>query len=92
MEYSSCYVFPVLVEDKDRWEHVRDFLRNERGIQTSLFYPAVHRFSAYVERLGEQSLPHTELASETELTIPMFPHMTDEQQERVVTAFEEALA
>ena len=52
----------------------------------------MHRFSAYVERLGEQSLPHTELASETELTIPMFPHMTAEQQERVVTAFEEALA
>jgi dTDP-4-amino-4,6-dideoxygalactose transaminase len=92
VEHSSCYVFPVLVEDKDRWEHVRDFLRNEHGIQTSLFYPAVHRFSAYVERLGEQSLPHTELASQTELTIPMFPHMTAEQQERVVTAFEEALA
>jgi dTDP-4-amino-4,6-dideoxygalactose transaminase len=92
VESSSCYVMPVLVEDPERWEHVRDFLRFERGVQTSLFYPSVHRFSAYVERFGEQSLPNTEIASDTELTIPLFPHMSEAQQERVMAALADALA
>jgi dTDP-4-amino-4,6-dideoxygalactose transaminase len=92
VENSSCYVMPVLVEDPERWEHVRDFLRFERGVQTSLFYPSVHRFSAYVERFGEQSLPNTEIASDTELTIPLFPHMSDAQQERVMAALADALS
>jgi dTDP-4-amino-4,6-dideoxygalactose transaminase len=92
IDTSSCYVMPVLVEDPERWEHVRDFLRFERGVQTSLFYPSVHRFTAYVERFGEQSLPNTEIASDTELTIPLFPHMTDDQQERVIQALADGLA
>jgi dTDP-4-amino-4,6-dideoxygalactose transaminase len=38
------------------------------------------------------SLPITELASRTELTLPFYPHMTDEDQRRVATALREALA
>ena len=34
----------------------------ERGIQTSIFYPSIHRFSAYRERFPDVSLPITELA------------------------------
>ncbi len=64
---------PVLVEDPERWEHVRGFLRFERGVQTSLFYPAVHRFSAYVERFGEQSLPNTEIAVRHRAHDPALP-------------------
>jgi dTDP-4-amino-4,6-dideoxygalactose transaminase len=77
VEGSSCYVMPVFVEDPERWSTVRDHLRHARGVQTSLFYPAVHQFSAYVERFGEQRLERTELASRSELTIPLFAHMTD---------------
>ena len=56
----------------------------ERGIQTSIFYPSIHRFTAYRERFPGVSLPITELASRTELTLPFYPHMTHEDQDRVV--------
>ena len=66
--------------------------RRERGIQTSIFYPAVHRFSAYRERFPDVTLPITELAAHTELTLPLFGHMTNEDQDRVATALAEAVA
>jgi dTDP-4-amino-4,6-dideoxygalactose transaminase len=37
------------------------------------------------------SLPRTELASRTEVTIPLFPDMTEEQQGRVVEALTKEL-
>jgi|HubBroStandDraft_6_1064221.scaffolds.fasta_scaffold06634_4 dTDP-4-amino-4,6-dideoxygalactose transaminase len=88
---SSCYVMPVMLERDGRQAQVSAQLR-ERGIQTSIFYPAIHRFSAYRERFPNVSLPLTELASRTELTLPFYPHMTDADQDRVVTALAEVLA
>jgi len=88
---SSCYVMPIMIEEDTRQAQVSARLR-ERGIQTSIFYPSIHRFSAYRERFGEQSLPITELASRTELTLPLYPHMTHADQDRVVAALAEALA
>ncbi len=88
---SSCYVMAIMLERDGLQAPVARRLR-ERGIQTSIFYPAVHRFSAYRERFAEVSLPVTELASRTELTLPFYPHMTDADQDRVVGALAEALA
>jgi dTDP-4-amino-4,6-dideoxygalactose transaminase len=88
---SSCYVLPIMLEQDGRQAEVSSRLR-ERGIQTSIFYPAIHRFSAYRERFPDVSLPITELASRTELTLPLYPHMTREDQDRVVAALAEALA
>jgi dTDP-4-amino-4,6-dideoxygalactose transaminase len=88
---SSCYVIPIMLEEDGRQAEVSDRLR-ERGIQTSIFYPAIHRFSAYRDRFPGVSLPVTELASRTELTLPFYPHMTYEDQDRVATALAEAVA
>src|SRR5690242_7653315 len=59
---SSCYVIPVMLEEDGRQAEVSGRLR-EAGIQTSIFYPAIHLFSAYRERCPGVSLPVTELAS-----------------------------
>jgi dTDP-4-amino-4,6-dideoxygalactose transaminase len=88
---SSCYVMPIMIEQDGRQAEISSRLR-ELGIQTSIFYPSIHRFSAYRERFPDVSLPITELASRTELTLPFYPHMTDEDQVRVATALKEALA
>jgi dTDP-4-amino-4,6-dideoxygalactose transaminase len=88
---SSCYVLPVMLQRDGQQGEVARRLR-ELGIQTSIFYPAVHRFSAYRERFPDLSLPITELAARTELTLPLYPHMTDDDQDRVVTALAEAVA
>ncbi len=88
---SSCYVMPIMIEQDGRQAQVSARLR-ELGIQTSIFYPSIHRFSAYRERFPDVSLPVTELASRTELTLPFYPHMTHADQDRVVTALAEVLA
>ncbi len=88
---SSCYVIPIMIEQDGRQAEVSQRLR-ERGIQTSIFYPSIHLFSAYRKRFPDVSLPVTELASRTELTLPFYPHMSNDDQDRVVTALAEALA
>ena len=88
---SSCYVMPVMIEQDGRQAEVASRLR-ERGIQTSIFYPAIHRFSAYRRRFPDVSLPITEHAARTELTLPFYPHMSDADQDRVVDELAEALS
>ncbi len=87
---SSCYVMPIMIEQDGRQAQVSADMR-ELGIQTSIFYPSIHRFTAYRERFPDISLPITELASRTELTLPLYPHMTHEDQDRVLAALEQAL-
>jgi dTDP-4-amino-4,6-dideoxygalactose transaminase len=89
---SSCYVMPIVVDDDGRRDAVRQRLRDEHGIQTSVFYPAVHEFTAYRSRFGEQRLPHSERVARTEITIPLFAHLDDTTQDRVVDALREVLA
>src|SRR5581483_4633348 len=49
---SSCYVLPIMLEQDGRQAQVGGELR-ARGIQTSIFYPSIHRFSAYRERFPD---------------------------------------
>lgn len=88
---SSCYVMPVMLERDGSQGEVARSMR-EHGVQTSIFYPAVHRFSAYRERFPDAALPITELASRTELTLPLFPHMSEADQDRVVAALAKGVA
>jgi dTDP-4-amino-4,6-dideoxygalactose transaminase len=88
---SSCYVMPVMLEDSARQGAVRVGLREKHRIQTSLFYPAVHEFTAYRERYPSVSLPRTERAARSEITLPFYSHMTEADQDRVVHALAEEL-
>ena len=83
---SSCYVMPILLTDPAKRDAVRLRLRERHGVQTSIFYPAVHLFTAYRQRYPAVSLPRTELSASCEITIPLFPHMTAAQQDRVLDA------
>jgi dTDP-4-amino-4,6-dideoxygalactose transaminase len=83
---SCCYVMAIFVADPERRGPLRRGLLERHGIQTSVFYPPVHRFSAYRQLAGETSLPRTDLASRAEVTLPLFTHMTMEQVDRVVDA------
>jgi dTDP-4-amino-4,6-dideoxygalactose transaminase len=87
---STCYVMPVLVADARRRDAVRRHLRG-KGVQTSIFYPAVHEFAIYRERYGATELPRTEYVARAEITLPLFPDMDEARQDRVVEALQEAL-
>lgn len=83
---SSCYVMPVMLTVPEHQSAVRRGMRERHAVQTSLLYPGTHEFTAYRERFGTVRLPRTELCSRSEITLPLFPHMTDSQQDRVVDA------
>jgi dTDP-4-amino-4,6-dideoxygalactose transaminase len=61
-----------------------------RGIQTSVHYPPIHRFSAY-RGLAARPLPRTDDLGERLLTLPLFPHMTEAQVDKVADALADAL-
>jgi dTDP-4-amino-4,6-dideoxygalactose transaminase len=79
MDYARhvYHLYVIRVPDRDR---VRAAL-GEDGISTGLHYPIpIHLQSAYRELgLGRGSLPVTEEAADQCLSLPMFPHMTEEQ-------------
>jgi len=62
-----------------------------RGIGIGIHYPAVHVFRFYQERFGYRlgALPHAERIGERIVSLPLFPTMTDADQDRVVAAMRE---
>lgn len=89
VDRSSCYVMAVIVPGE-----LRDLLRahmDGHGIQTSVLYPALHELSAYRE-IGSSELARSELAARGELTLPLFPHLSHDDQDRVVGALRSGLA
>jgi dTDP-4-amino-4,6-dideoxygalactose transaminase len=71
-EFVSNYIMPIVLKDStvDNRDRVRETL-HAKGIQTSVHYPAVHRFSIY-HHYDEQSLPKTEYVTDNEITLPMY--------------------
>lgn len=75
--FVSNYIFPVILEQSTAER--REFIRSElqrAGIQTSVHYPAVHKFGIY--RGGRASLPLTEYVSDNEITLPMYAQLADD--------------
>jgi len=89
---TAGYVMPVMLDDPDRRALLRQAMRERHDVQTSVLYPAIHHFSAYRKRQPGLRLPRTEVASARELTLPLFAHMTEKQQEQVVAALTSCLA
>jgi dTDP-4-amino-4,6-dideoxygalactose transaminase len=83
------HLFVVLHPDRDR---VRAALE-DRGIQTGLHYPVpVHLQPAY-RHLGHQpgDFPVAERVGRECLTLPLYPEMTEDQQDAVVAALADVL-
>ncbi|MEN6409071.1 MAG: DegT/DnrJ/EryC1/StrS family aminotransferase [Anaerolineaceae bacterium] len=86
----AYHIFPMLLPVGCDRKAFIDAMR-EDGIQTSIHYPPAHSFTYYRNRYGESSLPRTEDVASREVTLPLFPTMTDEQQGWVVEAVHRAL-
>jgi len=79
---SSNHLAVVLLpEDTDR-DSVRAAL-GERGVQTSVHYPPIHTFSAYLSAQG-RALPRTDAVAKRLLTLPLYGRLTDEQVGSVI--------
>ena len=86
VDSSSCYILAIMLDEPERRNDVRIALREKHEVQTSVFYPAIHEFSAYRERFGGITLPHTERVARAQVTLPLFTHMTEAEQDQVVDA------
>lgn len=74
----------VLPAGVDR-DAVRTALRDQ-GIQTSVHYPPIHRFSAYAASVRPTSLPMTEELASRLLTLPLYPGLAQQQVDAVADA------
>jgi dTDP-4-amino-4,6-dideoxygalactose transaminase len=88
--YVSNYIMSVIVRDggSDRRDAIREHL-HKSGVQTSIHYPAVHRFSIYRDRGA--SVPVTEMAADHLVTLPMHSKLTKDDVDFVTAELGKAL-
>ena len=86
----SNYILPTVLlnSTKERRNKIREYI-HEAGVQTSVHYPAAHRFSTYKE-LGAV-LPQTEYVTDNEITLPMYAALTEEQVDFICYVYERAI-
>ena len=89
-EFVSNYIMPTVLTKGDT--AYRDAVRDKihaAGVQTSVHYPAVHRFSIYKDY--QAVLPQSDYVTDHEITLPMYASLTEEQIDFIVKTFDEAL-
>ena len=89
-EFVSNYIFPTVLSGSDRARRgvIRERL-HAAGIQTSVHYPAVHRFSTF--RDCKAVLPQTEYVADNEITLPMYAALTPEQIDFICDTYKTAI-
>ena len=80
---ASNYIFTIVLKDAtvDKRDKVRGQLA-EAGIQTSVHYPAVHRFSVF--RGFSSDLPLTDYVTDSLITLPMYSRLSAEDIQYIV--------
>lgn len=75
-EFSSNYIFPIVIKNSnaEKRDQIRTHLA-EHGVQTSMHYPAVHRFSVYEQYYT--NLPVTDLMTNLMITLPMYSSLSN---------------
>jgi dTDP-4-amino-4,6-dideoxygalactose transaminase len=92
VENSSCHIFPVLLDNAATRPAFMEHLK-QVGIQSSIHYPPVHRFSVFERKLypGSHSLPFTDEVACREVTLPLYPGMTLDQVDMLCVEVTRAL-
>jgi dTDP-4-amino-4,6-dideoxygalactose transaminase len=88
---SACHLLPVLLPDGCDRLGFMEYMKTH-GIQTSIHYPPIHKFQTYSEG-GKtlHNLPLTEEVAGREVTLPLYPGLTDENVAYVVQAVRGAI-
>ena len=84
----TYHIMPILLHENIDRAKLIDLMK-EDGIQTSIHYPSIQSFTAYKDRVGPT--PKSQFISEHELTLPLYPTMTDEEVDLVCDSLEKNL-
>ena len=78
------YVYPIMVEDRDAFRKYMEV----NGIATGVYFPVPMHMQACFRQLGYQKgdFPVAEYLAEHGVTIPMFPELTSEELDYVISA------
>ncbi|MAS81080.1 MAG: DegT/DnrJ/EryC1/StrS aminotransferase [Legionellales bacterium] len=88
---SVYHILPVLLPiETDRIQVINTL--KEKGIQSSIHYPPFWDFKAYKDRFSSDDAPITADICERQLTLPLFPTMTEDEVDQVTSILLEALA
>ncbi len=86
--HSANYIFPVIVNEKR--DEIVHYL-SKAGIQTSWHYKPIHKFTYYSKIFKDVQLPLTEDISNREITLPLYPDLTEHEVEYVVSKLKDAI-
>jgi dTDP-4-amino-4,6-dideoxygalactose transaminase len=88
----AYHLFPVVLGKGIRRKDVMSYLKT-KGIQSSIHYPPIHRFTYYQNLLPPQpDLKNTNDLGRRILSLPLFPDMSYEQVKCVCDCFRDAIA
>ena len=75
---SACHILPVLLPEGVVRTQFMESMK-EQGIQTSIHYPPTHTFTYYRQNADQEvHLPVTEAVGGREVTLPLYPGMTND--------------
>jgi dTDP-4-amino-4,6-dideoxygalactose transaminase len=80
----SPHIFPIILNQSNRHEFM-EFLK-VKGIQTSIHYPLIHKFSAYLHNYKDVKLEICESIEDKMVTLPLFSSMSDDDVYYIVDA------
>jgi dTDP-4-amino-4,6-dideoxygalactose transaminase len=81
----SHHIYPVVFPTMAERDEIGDRLK-ENGIQTSLHYSPVHWFTAFRKIVPGLRLPITESFAARELTLPLYPSLSEAQVDTIVAS------
>ena len=89
---SSAHLMPIVLPHGVNRIRFMESVKS-KGIQTSIHYPPIHRFTAYQSsgKTKDDALPVTEDVSAREVTLPLYPALAEDDVITVVEAVREAL-
>ena len=89
--YSSFHLYIIRLKDEKKHKSVFKYLRN-KGILVNLHYIPVHTHPYYQKTMIKfTDLKHSEQYYKDAMSIPLYPTMTEQQQDLVISLLREAL-
>ncbi len=84
----GIFLYSCFPHKKTGWHDVQGafakYKMREKGIQTSIHYPPIHKFPDFRDEYADVSLLNTENAASREVTLPLYSTMTREQVDLVI--------